>query len=102
MIFGTSADKTADFSNQIEVHQRELEPWTAKISEKQAEVDVATSERDLLAKKATGMRDAITEAEDALEKLREGGEGKVRDAFSLLLVQAGQKAVCLQRLYRLV
>ena len=71
------SDKTAEFSDQIEIKQQELEPWTAKISEKQAGVDVATSERDLLVEKASGMKDGIVEAEAALEKLREGGEGKV-------------------------
>lgn len=70
-------DKTAAFSDQIEVHQQELQPWTAKISDKQAAVDVAMSERQLLEKKATGMRDAITEAEEALEKLKDAGEIKV-------------------------
>lgn len=71
------ADKTAEFSNQIEIHQQELEPWTAKISDKQAGVDVASSERELLVEKASGMREAIVEAETALEKLKGGGQDKV-------------------------
>ena len=36
-------DKTQGFHDQIEVKQKELEPWTAKINSKQAEIDVATS-----------------------------------------------------------
>nr|XP_019043245.1 hypothetical protein I302_07819 [Kwoniella bestiolae CBS 10118]OCF22175.1 hypothetical protein I302_07819 [Kwoniella bestiolae CBS 10118] len=69
-------DKTAEFTTQIEVKQRELEPWTAKISEKQSLIDVATSERDLLAEKATSMQNALDEAKANLQSLKEGDEGK--------------------------
>ncbi|OCF77743.1 hypothetical protein I204_01743 [Kwoniella mangroviensis CBS 8886] len=69
-------DKTAEFTTQIEVKQRELEPWTAKISEKQSLIDVATSERDLLAEKATSMQTALDEAKANLQALKYGDEGK--------------------------
>lgn len=70
------ADKTAEFTIQIEARQRELEPWTTKISEKQSAVDVATSERDALAQKATGMQTAIDDARAALAALRDGDGSK--------------------------
>ncbi|WVR08284.1 hypothetical protein IAU60_005331 [Kwoniella sp. DSM 27419] len=69
-------DKTAEFSDQIEIKQRELEPWTAKISDKQSAIDVATSERDLLLQKATGVQSALEEAKANLHALREGDESK--------------------------
>ncbi|WRT69435.1 uncharacterized protein IL334_006421 [Kwoniella shivajii] len=69
-------DKTAVFTSEIEIKQRELEPWTAKISEKQSLIDVATSERDLLAQKATSMQDSLNEAKAILQALKDGDEGK--------------------------
>ena len=70
-------DKTQVFHEQIEAKQKELQPWTAKINIKQAAIDVATSERDALAKKATGLKDAVTQAEGQLTQLQEEQEGKV-------------------------
>jgi structural maintenance of chromosome 4 len=66
------------FHDQIEVKQKELQPWTAKINIKQAEVDVASSERDALAKKAEAVKQASKEAQDALEKLQADQETKVK------------------------
>lgn len=68
--------KTDVFTTQIEAKQRELEPWTAKISEKQSAIDVATSERDLLAQKASGVQEALQEASVSLQDLKAGGEAK--------------------------
>ncbi|KAF7361982.1 Structural maintenance of chromosomes protein 4 [Mycena venus] len=63
-------DKTQVFHDQIEVKQKELQPWTGKINAKKAEVDVATSEREALAKKAKAAQDAIEEASNTLEHLQ--------------------------------
>ncbi|KAL7424908.1 Structural maintenance of chromosomes protein 4 [Cryptotrichosporon argae] len=76
-------DKTDQFTTQIEVKQRELEPWTTKISEKQSAIDVAQSERDLLAQKATGAKDALDEAAADVEKTRQGDQAK-KDAYDAL------------------
>ena len=73
---GSRADKTDQFTVQIEAKQRELEPWTAKINEKQSSIDVAKSERDALVEKASGAAAALQEAKENLEKLQSGGEGK--------------------------
>lgn len=70
-------DKTQVFHEQIEAKQKELQPWTAKINVKQAAIDVARSERDALAKKATGLKDAVTQAEGQLAELQVEQEGKV-------------------------
>jgi structural maintenance of chromosome 4 len=59
------------------VKQKELQPWTAKINTKQAEVDVASSERDALAKKAEAVKQAGREAQEALQKLQTDQGAKV-------------------------
>jgi chlorite dismutase len=71
-------DKTQVFHDQIEVKQKELQPWTARINTKQAEIDVASSERDALVRKADAMKEALTEAQDNLENLRTDLNAKVR------------------------
>jgi structural maintenance of chromosome 4 len=60
-----------------------LEPWTAKINEKQSLVDVATSERDALAQKATGMQTALEEARASLASLKEGDGSKHQESNDL-------------------
>jgi structural maintenance of chromosome 4 len=81
------ADKTDEFTTKIEDKQRELEPWTAKISEKQSAIDVATSERDLLAQKATGAQQALEEARANLDKLRDG-DGAKQEEYEALKKEA--------------
>jgi structural maintenance of chromosome 4 len=75
------ADKTQVFHEQIEAKQTELQPWTAKINVKQAAIDVASSERGALAKKATGGKDAVARAEGQLAELQVEEEGKVLFQF---------------------
>jgi structural maintenance of chromosome 4 len=70
-------DKTQVFHDQIEQKQRELQPWKTKINQKQAEIDVRTSERDMLVKKAEGIRGASAEAQEALENLKTEQKSKV-------------------------
>ncbi|KAJ6475290.1 RecF/RecN/SMC [Mycena vitilis] len=70
-------DKTQVFHDQIEAKQKDLQPWTTKINAKKAEVDVATSERDALAKKAKAVQDATEEASSALQQLQADQETKL-------------------------
>lgn len=69
-------DKTQVFHDQIEVKQKDLQPWMAKIDKKQADIDVATSERDALKKKAEAAREARENAEAELQQLRDDHETK--------------------------
>lgn len=82
-------DKTAVFTTQIETKQRELEPWTAKISEKQSAMDVAKSERDLLSEKATGILKSMQEAEEHLQSLRDG-DGEKQEEYARLKKEASK------------
>ncbi|KAG1879662.1 RecF/RecN/SMC N terminal domain-containing protein [Suillus tomentosus] len=81
-------DKTQVFHEQIEAKQKELQPWTAKINVKQAAIDVARSERDALAKKATGLKDAVTQAEGQLAELQVEQEGKLNELDFLRMKKA--------------
>jgi structural maintenance of chromosome 4 len=70
-------DKTDEFTTQIEQKQLELEPWTAKVSEKQSAIDVAVSEKSVLEARATAGQQAWTDAVARLEALTEGLSAKV-------------------------
>jgi structural maintenance of chromosome 4 len=71
-------DKTQVFHDQIELKQKELQPWTAKINAKRSEIDISSSERDALVKKLEAAKAATTEATATLESLRRDQEAKVR------------------------
>jgi hypothetical protein len=73
-------DKTDEFTNKIEVKQRELEPWAAKISEKKSAIDVAESERKVLATKASAMEQGLAQAKVDLANLTANEAGKVSPA----------------------
>ena len=55
------------------------QPWKAKINTKQAEVDVATIERDVLAQKAEDLKKQLEEAQEAYETLKTDQQVKVSD-----------------------
>lgn len=76
-IFSLPIDKTDEFTTQIEQKQLELEPWTAKVSEKQSAIDVAVSEKSVLEARATAGQQAWTDAVARLEALTEGLSAKV-------------------------
>jgi structural maintenance of chromosome 4 len=75
---GPLADKTRTFHDQIEVKQKELQPWTIKSNEKQAAIDLAKSERETLARKSEAAREAKAEAEATKTRLQGEKEAKVR------------------------
>jgi hypothetical protein len=65
------------FHDQIEQKQKELQPWKTKVNQKQAEIDVKASERDMLIKKAEAIKQASAEALEALENLKSDQKAKV-------------------------
>ena len=89
-------DKTDVFTNQIEVKQRELEPWTAKISEKQSAIDVATSERDLLVQKASSVQQALEEAEARVLQVKQG-DGEKQTEYAALKKEKGKVERAIER-----
>ncbi|KAF8274355.1 RecF/RecN/SMC [Lactarius quietus] len=76
-------DKTQVFHDQIEQKQKELQPWKTKINQKQAEVDVKTSERDMLVKKAEAVKQASAEAQEALETVKSDQKAKTGELGNL-------------------
>ena len=89
-------DKTDVFTQQIEAKQRELEPWTAKISEKQSAIDVATSERDLLVQKATSVQAALEEAKAKVQQVKEG-DGDKQAEYAQLKKEKGKLERAVER-----
>ena len=75
--------KTEKFSRAIEQKQRELQPWTAKISDKVAAKNVAQEERDLLASRGAQVEASIAEAKEALRELELDNESKHNEVDSL-------------------
>ncbi len=69
--------KTEQFTSQIEVKQVELEPWVAKISEKQSAIDVAQSECAMLRGKAEALESNMREAQQEVETLQATEKDKV-------------------------
>ncbi|KAF9378758.1 hypothetical protein CPB97_009383 [Podila verticillata] len=75
--------KTEEFSQQIEVHQKELAPWTEKIVAKQSQEDMAQSEHDLLEEKAKNSLTSFQDAEAALETLKNAQSAKESEICEL-------------------
>ncbi|ETW86671.1 hypothetical protein HETIRDRAFT_58645 [Heterobasidion irregulare TC 32-1] len=82
-------DKTQGFHDQIEQKQKELQPWTAKINTKQAEINIKTSERDMLAKKLEAIKDAGKEAQENLQTLQDAQKAKTNELEELKAQKAG-------------
>lgn len=68
-------DRTAGFSAQIDLKQGELQPWLDKLAEKQAAVDLATNQMNLLKEKAASMERAVMEAKASLEEIHAHNAG---------------------------
>ena len=64
--------KTEGLSNQIAEKQKSLEPWNAKINEKQSAIAVAQSELDILKEKANAGAVALEEAQSKITSIEEG------------------------------
>ena len=69
-------DRTQVFHDQIEVKQKELQPWTVQINQKQADINVAKSEREALKTKAEAAKSSLEGAQTRLEELRDELETK--------------------------
>ncbi|KAF8514546.1 RecF/RecN/SMC protein [Hysterangium stoloniferum] len=69
-------DKTQVFHDQIEAKQKDLAPWEAKINKTKAELDIASSEREMLSQKAKTIENSAIEAQEALERLTTDRDAK--------------------------
>ncbi|KAG8836353.1 hypothetical protein FRC17_005639 [Serendipita sp. 399] len=69
-------DKTQGFTKQIEAKQRELQPWAAKIRQKEGEIKIAQNEQESLNKKVESIRNAGSEAKAAVDALKADKESK--------------------------
>ncbi|RMZ14976.1 hypothetical protein D0862_01885, partial [Hortaea werneckii] len=71
--------KTQGFSDEIAAKQKQLEPWNAKISEKQSSIAVAQSELDILRERENAGATAVAEMETKIAGLEEQRETKVAE-----------------------
>lgn len=73
--------KTQEFSDQIAAKQKSLEPWQAKINQKQSAIAVAESELNILKEKANAGAVALEELENkigSIEKRRKEKEQELK------------------------
>ena len=75
--------KTQAFSDQIASKQKSLEPWNAKINEKQSAMAVAQSELDILHEKSNAGAVALEELESRIECIKEGQSSKTSELEAL-------------------
>ncbi|KAK3191917.1 Structural maintenance of chromosomes protein 4 [Lecanicillium sp. MT-2017a] len=71
--------KTQQFSDEIAVKQKSLEPWTEKISQKQSQIAVAESEMNILQEKANAGAVALEELETKIKTIESGKAEKAKE-----------------------
>ncbi|KAK0886283.1 Structural maintenance of chromosomes protein 4 [Friedmanniomyces endolithicus] len=75
--------KTQGLSDQIAAKQKQLEPWNARISEKQSAVAVAQSELDILRERENAGATATAEVGGKIQTLQEQRENKTAELEDL-------------------
>jgi structural maintenance of chromosome 4 len=70
------AGKTQGLSDEIAAKQKSLEPWSAKINEKQSAIAVAQSELDILRERENAGTKGIADLETKIESLQESKQSK--------------------------
>ncbi|KAF1837975.1 condensin subunit Cut3 [Decorospora gaudefroyi] len=73
------AGKTQGFSDEIAAKQKSLEPWSAKINEKQSAIAVARSELDILRERENAGAKGIADVEAKIQGLEESKEAKASE-----------------------
>lgn len=73
------AGKTQGLSDQIAAKQNELEPWRAKVSDKQSAIAVAQSELDILREKENAGAKGIAELEVKITGFEESKQNKAAE-----------------------
>ncbi|KAJ4412683.1 Structural maintenance of chromosomes protein 4 [Didymella pomorum] len=75
----TLAGKTQGLSDEIAAKQKSLEPWLAKISERQSAMAVAQSELDIIRERENAGAKGIADVEAKIEALQESKESKAAE-----------------------
>jgi structural maintenance of chromosome 4 len=73
------AGKTQGLSDEIAAKQKSLEPWIAKINEKQSAMAVAQSELDIIRERENAGAKGIADVETKIEALQESKESKAAE-----------------------
>lgn len=74
--------KTQGISDEIAAKQKQLEPWSAKINEKQSSIAVAQSELDILRERENAGATAIADVQAKIASLQEQREAKATEMDS--------------------
>ncbi|KAI9820848.1 MAG: hypothetical protein M1832_003481 [Thelocarpon impressellum] len=80
--------KTQAFSDDIASKQKSLEPWNAKINEKQSAIAVAQSELDILHEKSNAGAVALGEINGRIESIEESKAAKLAELEKLKIQRA--------------
>ena len=75
--------KTQEFSDEIAAKQKSLEPWNAKVNEKQSAIAVAQSELDILVEKGNAGAVALEEVNTRIAGIEEARTGKTAELEQL-------------------
>ena len=73
------AGKTQGLSDEIAAKQKSLEPWSAKINEKQSAIAVAQSELDIMLERENAGAKGIADVEARIEGLEEAKQAKAAE-----------------------
>ncbi|USP73151.1 hypothetical protein yc1106_00425 [Curvularia clavata] len=73
------AGKTQGLSDEIAAKQKSLEPWSAKINEKQSAIAVAQSELDIMRERENAGAKGIADVEARIESLEEAKQAKAAE-----------------------
>ena len=71
--------KTQEFSDQIAIKQKSLEPWNEKINQKQSAIAVAESELAILHEKANAGAVALEETNAKIASIEQGRDAKLAE-----------------------
>lgn len=71
--------KTQAYSDQISTKQKSLEPWNAKINEKQSTIAVTQSELDILLERASAGAVALDDIQEKIKGIEDGCRSKETD-----------------------
>lgn len=73
------AGKTQDLSDEIAAKQKSLEPWSAKINEKQSAIALAQSELDMIRERENSGAKGIAEVESKIAALEESKQSRTEE-----------------------
>ena len=88
------ASKTLTFSDDIAIKQKQLEPWTEKINQKQSAMAVVQSELDILRERASAGEIALHELHNKTDVIKQALEQKIAEVEDIKNEKARSEKEC--------